>query len=468
MESYPAMPKHEWNLWRLDQMINLRGMPVDAAYVANASAIMQEADAITLMDLKGLTGLSNPNSGMQMKSWLAEQGYEMDSLATECIDAALLCDLPPVVRSALSLRQKLSGAGPKKLTAIMSQVSPDGRLRNQFGFYVGHTGRWAGRGVQVQNLPRPDFAVADRLEEVTDAVRLGTLPEDLDVSTAITSTIRSSFRASAGHHLVIVDYASIESRVLAWLANCQSMQAVYREGRCAYKDFAVKINVVSYDEVTKQQRTQAKPAVLGCGYGMGAARLAEYAKSMNIPMTEKEALLHVKAFREAYPEIPTLWGTVEWNAFRAVRDKKKFAMGNGLVFDARDARFLRICLPSGRDLFYLKPKIIVRTTVYGETQSMSFEAAGKAGLQVNYTYGAKLVENIVQALSRDILCHGLLSAHRANFNIIGHVHDEIICEELIGSDRGDDALSALLSVAPVWGPDMVLAAEGESSTFYKK
>jgi DNA polymerase len=468
LETYPVMPKAEWNLWRLDQMINLRGMPVDALYVANASVIMQRADTQTMADLKELTRLPNPNSITQMKGWLDDNSYPMESLAAECVDAALLSDLPEHVRAALLLKQRLSGAGPKKLAAIQAQVSPDGLLRNQFNFYGGHTGRWTGRAVQVQNLPRPDFTVSDRIDEITDAVRLGVLPADLDVSIAVTSTVRSSFRAPEGHHLVIADFASIENRILAWLANCQAMLRVYREGRDAYKDFAVKITGHRYEDISKQERTLAKPAVLGCGYGMSAPRLAEYAASMGISMTEEEAAPHVKAFREGYPEIPVLWNVVQRHVFSAVRDSKKYVMNNGMVFDGRDKRFLRIGLHSGRDLFYLQPEITVRHTYYGTSESMRFKSSGKAGLQMTDTYGAKLVENIVQALARDLLCTGLKAAVRAGFDVIAHVHDEIVCDQASDSHLNADELARVMSISPSWGPDLLLAAEGSTSAYYRK
>jgi DNA polymerase len=194
METYPEMPKAEWNLWRLDQMINLRGMPVDTTYVAHAATLMRASDATTLATLKDLTGCQNPNSDTQMKGWLGDQDYPMESIAAERVDVALLDDLPPQVRDALLLRQKLSGAGPKKLAAITNQLSPDGLLRNQFNFYGGHTGRWSGRGVQVQNLPRPDFTIAGRVGRHLVQARLTALshrPRSLERQTNPLSWLRS-------------------------------------------------------------------------------------------------------------------------------------------------------------------------------------------------------------------------------------------------------------------------------------
>jgi DNA polymerase len=294
------------------------------------------------------------------------------------------------------------------------------------------------------------------------------VPADLDTATAITSTIRSAFRADVGHELVISDFASIENRVLAWLAKCTPMLDVYRTGRCAYKSFAELLYCVVYEEVTKLQRNQAKPAVLGCGYGMGWARLLDYSKTMGITMTEQEAKDHVGLFRATYPQVPALWSEIERSAFGAVRDKARYVHGSGLEFDSRDPRYLRIGLHSGRSLFYLQPTIGVKKTFYGESESMSYESSGKTGMMKVYTYGARLTENIVQALARDLLCGALRTATGSGFSVIGHIHDEIVCDEQIGSDFTAVHLSLLMSFAPAWAPDMLLAAEGDTSAYYKK
>lgn len=217
LESYAALPQQERTLWRLDLAINDRGLPVDHSYVAHASSIMAEANARTLGELAELTGCANPNSVPQLKRWLAEQGADMPSLAEEAVAAALEHDyLPTNIRQALILKARLSGAGPKKLASIEAQTSTDGRLRNQLVFYGSRTGRWTSRGVQVQNLPRPDHQLTDMIGDLTETIRSGgQLPADLDISSCVTSTIRSAFRASPEHHLVVADYSSIENRILA-------------------------------------------------------------------------------------------------------------------------------------------------------------------------------------------------------------------------------------------------------------
>jgi DNA polymerase len=246
------------------------------------------------------------------------------------------------------------------------------------------------------------------------------------------------------------------------------MLDVYREGRDAYKEFASIITGKPYNEITKAERTQAKPAVLGCGYGMSGRRLAEYAADMGIGMTEIEAASHVEAFRSAYPEVRELWTETENLAYMAVDGRTRLESRAGLVFDASNRRYLAITLPSGRKLFYLDPAIEYVDRGYGPRASLTFSAANKGGFGRQSTYGSKLVENIVQAIARDVLTDGLLAATREGYNIIGHVHDEIVCEEEIGSKYTAERLEQVMSVPPAWGPDLVLAAEGQVSAFYSK
>jgi DNA polymerase bacteriophage-type len=468
MDTYPAMPAREWNHWRLSEMINQTGKPVDLTFVQNAHAIVLKAKAATLVEFKTLTGLKNPNSIKQLSGWLAKRQYPMESLAKEFVDDALLGLLPGPVRAALEMRQKLAGSATDKLPKILDSVSPDGRLRNLFGFYVGHLGRWAGKGAQTQNLAKPDRSVKKRIPEITDSVRLlGTVPEDLDPILAITSTMRSSFRAIEGHEIVVSDFSSVESRVLGWLARCPALLAVYREGRCAYRDFATRLNCIPYAQVSDELRIQAKPAVLGCGYQMSAGGLAAYAKKMGILMTEEEAAEHVATFRAGYPEIPELWGTFEKTAVAAVRDRAHY-IANGITFDGRDPRFLRVGLPSERDLFYLQPTLKTVKRPGRPKSPLAYWASKGGPLMLTETFGGKLTENITQALARDLLCQALLLAYNLGYKIIGHVHDEVVCEQLIGSPHNVATLEEIMSRSPRWAPDLMMKAEGKASAFYQK
>jgi DNA polymerase bacteriophage-type len=470
LETYPAMPQSEWNYWRLHEQIGMVGIPIDPVYVANASTIMAEADRKTRADLMALTGIKNLNSTPQWKDWLGGQESPMESIDEDHVDQALLGILPPVVRTVLELRQKLSGAGVKKLPKIQAQVSEDGRLRNQIAFYGASTGRFSGRGVQPHNLPRPDRSVKDMIGEITDSIRAGSILAGVDVATAVTSTIRSAFRAFDGFQIIQADYSSIEPRVLAWLSGCPALLAVFREGRDIYQDCAARFYGIPYEQVTRQQRNDLKAVVLGGGYGMGWERLIAYALTMGITLTKNQAVEHIAGFRRAYPEIPILWATVERTAFAAVRDHALYVLSHGVVFDGRDERFLRVGLPAGRSLFYQHAKVAKVQTKFGLKDRICFMAprAGGGPMVPDETRGPILVENLVQAISRDILCLGLLRAHREKFTVFLHIHDEILAMQPIDSPLGKDALVNLMKRPPVWAPDLMLAAEGKVAVFYQK
>lgn len=471
METYPAMPAAEWNVWRLDQKIGLVGIPTDALFVENANLILTVADRKTTEELAALTGIDNLNSVPQWKEWLEAHGFPMPSIAEQCvIEALYLDDLPELVRQALELRQKLSGAGPKKLPTIQRQVSSDGRLRSQITYYGATTGRFSGRGVQPHNLPRPDRTVKDRIEEITDCIRAGSLPADLDIATAITSTVRSAFRAFPGHHLVQADYASIEPRTLAWLADCTAMLEVFRTGRDIYQDFAARFYGIPYDRVSKDQRNSVKAIILGGGYGLGWERLMDYAKTMGVILTPEQSQDHIRFFREQYPEIPALWAAVERLAFAAVQDHARYVLGHGVFLDGRDERFLKIDLPSGRSLFFHHPVIAMVPTDYGLRERLCFVApkAGGGPMQPEQTRGPKLVENLIQAIARDILVVGLLRAHLAGLKTVLHVHDELLVEEPDDSPNDETFLVGLLERPVSWAPGLLLKAEGKVAQFYQK
>ena len=472
MESHTELPSCEHLLWRLDAAINDRGLPVDAVYVDRAHALMRDSDALAIERLRTLTGCNNPNSAVQLKAWLEFQGCPMPSIAAEVLEQSLAgSDLPPQVREALRARQLLGGAGPKKLAAIKALVSADGRLRNQFVFCGLRTGRWSSRGVQVQNLPRPSRLASEHCEAITDAICFGEpMPVEIDTVDAVTSTIRSAFRARDGYKLLVSDCppnSSIENRLLAWVAGCETMAQVYRDGKDAYKAFASLIYRKPYGDVSKQERSLAKPAVLGCGYGMSASRLTAYADSMGIVMDESIAQEHVDLFRCEYREVPALWYAFGDLASRAVRDRSCYSHASGVAFDRRDERYLSIRLPSGRKLYYLTPAVETVETPWGDRETLTFWSGGSKGFLHERTHGAKIVENVIQAIARDILADGLLRATRAGYNIIAHIHDEIVCEE---PDEGLNVggLEAVMSSAPAWATGLTLDAKCFETQQYRK
>jgi DNA polymerase len=281
----------------------------------------------------------------------------------------------------------------------------------------------------------------------------------------LTSSIRSTIEAPPGYHLAVADFTSIESVVLAWCAKCEKILNIYRNKQDAYKDFATRLFNIDYENVTKQQRSVAKPAVLGAGYGVGARGLAAYAQGMGIPMTEEEAQRHVSIFRQSYPEIVELWHKVEEYALESVTSNGEWAGGEASQIFKCDKRFLRLTLPSGRDLHYYKPRLELREKFGKERYCLTYEGKNTR-LE---TYGSKLVENIVQALSRDVLVNALKNVDKncPDLEIVGHVHDEIIC---LVPDSVTDSVEQLESqmVAPKWCEGAPIRAEGYKAKYYRK
>jgi DNA polymerase len=453
------MPPEEYRVWMLDQLINHRGMPVDMVYVDNASAIAQAEINGLQEQLKALTALENPNSPAQLKAWLADHEFVTGSTDKAHITEALTTKvITPEVRQVLEIKKRLGGTSYTKLEVIQ-QRTVEGRLRHQFTYCGAHTGRWSSHGVQLQNLARPSKAVKVRTEEIVEAIRLGGCPSDIPPMECVGGTLRASFRAPVGSRFCTCDLSSIEYRVLAWVTRCKRMQQVLTDGRDPYKAFAVTMFATDYDAVTGDQRQQSKPPVLGCGYGMQGLRLLEYAAGMGVEMSIDDCDLAVAAYRSAYPEIVWLWAALEAAVVNAIQleDTRRV---RGLIFDGTDRRMLKIILPSGRLLHYYNPQ--------AEGGRVCYESQKMGRWMTVDTHGSKLVENIVQAIARDVLVHGMLAAHRAGFQLVGHVHDELIAEVPHESPLTLEQFRAAMIEVPSWAAGLSLDAAGFESEFYKK
>jgi len=459
LDDLGQLPAEEYRVWTLDQLINHRGMPVDMTYVDNASAIAQTEIAGLQEQLRALTGLENPNSPAQLKGWLADHEFLTDSTDKAHVTSALTTKiLTPEVRAVLEIKQRLGGTAYTKLEVIQQRVV-DGRLRHQFTYHGAHTGRWSSHGVQLQNLARPSKAVKSRTDEVVSTIRQGWYPEDLTAMDCVGGTLRASFRAPDGSRFCICDLSSIEYRVLAWVARCKGMQQVLKDGLDPYKAFAVTMFATGYDDVTGDQRQQAKPPVLGCGYGMQGLRLQEYATQYGVEFSEEDCDRAVSAYRTAYPEVVWLWAALEGAAVNAIQleDTRRV---RGLSFDGTDRRILKIILPSGRPLHYYNPQ--------AEGGRICYEAQKMGRWMTVDTHGSKLVENIVQAIARDVLVYGMLTAHRTGYQIVGHVHDELIAEVPYDSPLTLERFRAAMIALPPWAAGLSLDAAGFESPFYKK
>jgi len=492
LKKYPIQP-WEWDDWRLDQKINERGVPVDLELVNQAIRIAKIVREKFKAQLIEITGLKNPGSVQQFLPWAQARGYPFSELRKDRIKIALN-DFRDAMTAdcikALELRLKAEKSSLKKFPAML-RANWEGVVRFMFQFSgAGRTGRWAGRIVQLQNLARGRKDVLAFLEDAREMVRAGEIElvsalwdNPLDV---LSTLLRSAFCAPEGYKFVIADLSAIESRVIGWLARCETLLNVFREGKDPYQAFAVHLFKKPYEEITKQERNDAKAPVLGGGYRLGGGDLVGeypdqkktglwgYAENMGIELTKEECHRAVQVFRETYPEIVQLWYDLENAVSRVMSGEGPQRVGP--VTFALKPPFLLARLPSGRCLFYCRPKMEQkkrtwpdgRTTTKLQLTYEGIHQTTKKWVRMD-THGGKLVENLVQAIANDILRHGLRKADAAGFPIVLHVHDEI--GALVR--RNDpkltvEALEACMTDPPEWAKTLPLGAEGFESVFYKK
>lgn len=491
LERFPV-PEHEWKLWELDQEINERGLPVDLTFVREAARITLLEKARLTKEYRALTGLPNSTTA-HLLPWLRERGYPFGDLRKATVKIALAeHPMADEAKLALELRSGLSKNSTSKFAALLDKVH-EGRLHYSYQFGgASRTLRWAGRGVQPQNLTRPEKFMEGRLAEGTDLVRAGDYDELYmrfgPVLPVLSSLVRSSFRAPDGRMLAVADLNAIENRVIGWQAGCRATLAVFEKNLCPYKSFGTQLFNVPYEQITKQQRTDSKPAVLGGGYRLGGGDIVPnkngdllktglwgYAEAMGVKLTREQAHLAVKVFRETYPAIVNLWYDLEDAAYAAVTQQVTTRVGY-VVFDYVPGA-MRIRLPSGRYLHYLRPAykgVVFKGKDGPYTKQVLFYDGTDSSPSGNKrwtrlpTHGGKLTENIVQAIARDVIAVGLTRAKKAGFEIIGHAHDEIITEVDEGSDLTHERLGDLMSMPIRWAPGLPLAAAGYTSKFYKK
>lgn len=524
MMSKIPLPETEQRGWVLDQKINDAGMPVNVHFVDNALFLAQKSKDELNVILKEKTGLDNPNSRNQILEWAKAQGYPHESMGKAFVNAALADpSLTPLCREVLKIRQEASKTSYKKFEAIKNIVSADGRLRNQFMFMgASRSGRWSGVGVQVQNLPRPDKETGKKYDLAVEMIQNrdydGLNREFSSVIGAVTSCVRSSFQAPGGRQLSVCDLNAIENRVLGWVAGCDAILKVFREGRCPYLDFAGLLYKIPYvllwelykagDEEAKNKRQAAKPAVLGAGFGLGPGvrkneygeyeailkidaygntvktGLLGYAETMGIILTPKEAYEAWEIFRKSFPEVVQLWRNLEDAALevlkRGGRVKTNFVEFSRIK--RKDGTYiLRITLPSGRGIHYVNARIEPqqkegRGGQPYERDAIVYDGVGHGvgktmnGWGKTYSYGGKICENIVQAIARDVLLHSMIRADEMGAEIFLHAHDEI--GTLINEDDpfgfGPSDLQAAMCETPSWAPGLPLHAEGYVSKIYRK
>lgn len=461
LSSYPV-PDAVWDQYHIDQEINDRGIKVDMSLVENAIAMDARSRAELTDMMQKLTHLENPNSVQQMKQWLINNGLEIDSLGKKQV-IELLKDAPPLLRDVLLLRQQLAKSSVKKYLAMKNAVCADGRVRGMFQFYgANRSGRWAGRNVQLQNLPQnhmPDLTAARCLvrEGNYEAIHMlyGSVPD------VLSELIRTAFIPADGQKLIVSDFSAIEARVIAWLAGEQWRMDVFRNGGdiyCASASQMFKVPVEKHG-VNGHLRQKGKIAELALGYG-GSVGALKAMGALDMGLQEEELAPLVQAWRTSNPNIVKLWWDVDDAVMTAIREKTT-TRTHGLTFTVRSG-MLFITLPSGRQLSYVKPRI-------GENQFGS-PAATYMGVGVMKkwerieSYGPKFVENIVQGISRDILCYAMRTLHACR--IVAHVHDELIIEADPRISLG--AVCEQMGRTPPWAEGLLLRADGYECEFYRK
>jgi DNA polymerase len=456
------VPDEVWDEYTLDQEINDRGVQLDMTLVKNAITADAISRAELLQKMQELTELDNPNSVAQMKQWLADNGMETDTLGKKVV-AELLKDAPPLLGDVLSLRQSLAKSSVKKYTAMENAACSDSRARGMFQFYgANRTGRWAGRLIQMQNLPQnhlPDIEQARALVRSSNFAALELLYDS--VPEVLSELIRTAFIPKDGNKLIIADFSAIEARVIAWFAGESWRNEVFAGHGRIYEASASQMFNVPIEEITKGSplRQKGKIAELALGYG-GSVGALKAMGALDMGLYEDELQSLVNAWRSANPNIVRFWWAVDRAAMTAVKDRTvtethgiRFSYQSGMLF---------ITLPSGRRLAYVKPRI-------GENQfgspCVTYEGVGgtKKWERLD-TYGPKLVENIVQATSRDILSYAMRTLRHCA--IVMHVHDEIVIE----ADRrlSTEVLCQQMSRTPPWAKGLLLRADGFETEYYKK
>lgn len=461
LRKFPV-PDFEWQNYILDQEINDRGIMLDMNMIDKAIDFDNRAKQELTQILRQMTTLENPNSVSQMKAWLSEQGMETDTLGKAAVKE-LLKSAPKPLAKVLELRQSLAKSSVRKYTAMENAVCSDGRVRGLLQFYgANRTGRWAGRLVQVQNLPQnhlPDLEQARNLVKLDQYEVLEALYDT--VPDVLSELIRTAFVPKPGHQFIVADFSAIEARVIAWLAGETWRNKVFVTHGKIYEASASQMFQVPIEEITKGSplRQKGKIAELALGYG-GSVGALKVMGALDMGVSEDELKPLVNAWRAANPHIVQLWWDVDRAAMTAVRQRTTADI-HGIRFECKSG-MLFITLPSGRRLSYVKPKI--GQNRFGN-EAVTYEGVGatKKWERIE-TYGPKLVENIVQAISRDILSYALQTFK--HYEIVMHVHDEIVIEA--DKQMSLVAICDQMSRTPSWASGLLLRADGFVCPFYKK
>lgn len=464
LEMYP-ISESEHRLYVLDQRINDRGVLVDLELARQAVKLNSIQTAVATEQAYTLTGLENPNSVAQLKAWLTENGVEIESLSKKAV-AALADETDGDIQEMLHLRLLMSKTSVKKYEAVMRSVCRDNRVRGMMRFCgASRTGRWSGNILQPQSLPQnhlPDLTLARDIVKDGDFEMLnmtfGNVPN------ALSELIRTVLIPKPNHRFIVADFSAIEARVLSWLAGEQWRLDTFRNGGDIYCASASQMFRVPVEKhgVNGHLRQKGKISELACGYGGSVGALKNMgAVEMGVPEDELQGLIN--DWRNANPHIVKLWTEVGNTAMKAIKEKTIVSLGKLVFMYERGILFIR--LPSGRRLSYIKPRI--GTNRFGGDSITYMGVGASKKWERLETFGGKLVENIVQAIARDLLASAMMNVANAGYNIVFHVHDEIIAEAPDGQGSVDE-MCMLMSINPDWADGIPLSADGYECEYYRK
>ena len=474
---YGGFPKGEREVWNADQRINDRGILVDAELAVRCMDIAAVVKDLHLQRMGVISGLANPNSTAQVLAWvnrrLVEAGVMDDQndlpvfkdtvAPLKSVDKASVAyllsrtDLPRDVRTFLEERAASNAASVAKFKAMTNRLGADNRVRGTIQYFGAHTGRWAGRGVQLQNLPSVTAGDDEKTQAFVDRV-MNEPAENFSIS-ELKPLIRGALMAPAGQTLTVCDYSAIEARVLAWLAGEEWVLEAFRAGRDIYIETAARMFHVPYEEA-KPLRKKGKVAVLALGYGGGINAL----KAMGAEGTDAELEEIKQTYRAANPRIAKFWADMD----RAMRNRSG-RVGEYITIHPRANGLVTIKLPSGRELFYHKLHFRTVNKFDKEVEALNF-LDPKSHRAVIPTYGGRLTENVTQAVARDVLAHALVNLDKENVAVVAHVHDEVIAEGGVTVERMKELMGAGVGnpLVPPWADGLPLAAEGYYCARYRK
>jgi len=470
----PDLPEYEQKVWQWDLEVNDRGIRIDIPTVETTVKCVEEHSARLTASFRRLTGLQSPKQRDATLQHLLSLGVQMDGLTAKDVEHALATTEDGAAKEILEIRKSLSKSSTAKYQAFLNSVCPDNRVRGALMYHGAGTGRWSGRLIQPQNFPRGAFSQVDFCISLFARGDLESVELFFgDPMIAASTCLRGMIIPEEGMDFVCADYSSIEGRVLAWLAGEETALEVYRSGRDPYKVNAAAIYMVDYENVTKPQRQVGKVAELALGYQGSVGAFNAMAVNYGVKLPESEVKTIVDSWREVHPETVRMWREMEHACELAVKNP-------GSVFTYRTARFvvrtihgtpfLAMRLPSGRCLWYCRPRMEPKTMSWGEQKMVvAYDGVNsmtkKFGTQ--YLYGGLLTENLTQATARDLLVNGMLNAEKHDYRIVMHVHDEAVAE--IKEGRGDvKEFESLLCALPDWAAGLPIKAEGWRGKRYKK